>query len=75
MPPYQQELLLDKAWDWLLLNGEDWSALLRAQPMLADKCDWSKLDEFEWAELLVKRPQFADKCDKWGRWRTGTCSS
>ena len=44
-----------------LLNGENWSWLLREQPQFADNCDFSLLEDNDWDFLLEKQPQFADK--------------
>lgn len=46
------------------LDGEDWRALVEAQPLFFESvCDWSKLSGFDWAELLPHHPQYAEKCD------------
>ena len=49
--------------DWEKLDGENWSCLLKHQPLFAGKCDWEKLDGWNWSCLLEDNPQFADKCD------------
>ena len=59
--------------DWARLKGAHWSALLAANPQLADTCAWSKLDGRDWAKLLAARPQFADRCKCWDRMPVDGC--
>jgi hypothetical protein len=47
-----------------LLNGYDWSFLLRYFPELAEHCNFDNFFGSDWSRLICKQSQFMSKCDK-----------